>query len=34
MDSVGSVCVKEEVKGTEYICACNSCEKDKNGKSN
>ena len=23
---VGSVCVKDEVKGTEYECACNKCE--------
>jgi hypothetical protein len=23
---VGMVCVKEEVKGTEYDCACNKCE--------
>jgi hypothetical protein len=25
-DSIGSVCVKEEVKGTEYECACQTCE--------
>ena len=24
-DTVGSVCVKEEVKGTEYSCACQKC---------
>lgn len=28
-EGVGSVCVKEEVKGTEYECACNECEKVK-----
>jgi hypothetical protein len=27
-EGVGSVCVKEEVKGTEYTCACNKCQKD------
>lgn len=27
MDSIGSVCVKEEVKDTEYECACQKCEK-------
>jgi hypothetical protein len=25
--TVGSVCVKEEVKGTEYTCGCNKCAK-------
>lgn len=25
---VGSKCIKEEVKGTEYECACNKCEKE------
>jgi hypothetical protein len=27
--TVGSVCVKEEVKGTEYACGCNECSKTK-----
>jgi hypothetical protein len=26
-DSIGSVCVKDQVKGTEYECACQECEK-------
>jgi hypothetical protein len=26
-DSIGSVCSAEEVKGTEYTCACQQCEK-------
>lgn len=25
-DSIGSVCCKEEVKETEYTCACQKCE--------
>lgn len=28
-DSIGSVCCKEEVKGTEYTCACQKCRKEK-----
>lgn len=28
MESVGSVCSKEECKGTEYECACQECEKN------
>lgn len=31
-DSIGSVCTKEENKGTEWICACQQCEKDKEKK--
>ena len=27
-ESIGSVCDKEEVKGTEFSCACQSCEKE------
>ncbi len=27
-DTIGSVCVKEECEGTEYICACKKCEND------
>lgn len=27
-DTVGSVCVKEELKGTDKICACKACEKE------
>lgn len=30
MDSIGSLCCAEEVKNTEYECACQACEKDKN----
>lgn len=26
-DTVGSVCVKEECKGTDYSCACKECSK-------
>jgi hypothetical protein len=26
-NGVGSICVKEEVKDTEYECACEKCEK-------
>lgn len=26
--TIGSVCVKEEVKGTEYECACVKCTKE------
>lgn len=26
-DTVGSVCVKDEVKGTEYSCVCQTCDK-------
>jgi hypothetical protein len=29
MDSIGSVCVKEECKNTEYECACQKCDKSK-----
>lgn len=25
-DTIGSVCMKEELKGTEYVCACKACE--------
>jgi hypothetical protein len=28
-DSVGSECCKEEVKGTEYSCACQKCSEEK-----
>lgn len=28
-DSIGSVCVKEECKGTEWKCGCQKCEKEK-----
>jgi hypothetical protein len=28
IDSVGSVCVAAEVKGTEYTCACTLCSKE------
>lgn len=27
-DLIGSVCIKEECKGTEYTCACKKCEKE------
>jgi hypothetical protein len=26
IDSIGSVCNKEECKDTEYTCACKACE--------
>lgn len=26
-DSIGSVCIKNECKGTEYKCACQKCDK-------
>lgn len=29
IDSIGSVCCKEECKGTEYTCACVTCTKEK-----
>jgi hypothetical protein len=25
-DTIGSVCVKDECEGTEYVCACKICE--------
>lgn len=25
-ESIGSVCVKEECEGTEWVCACQDCE--------
>jgi hypothetical protein len=28
VDTIGSVCVKDEVKNTEWDCACQSCEKE------
>jgi hypothetical protein len=28
VDSIGSVCIKEECEDTEYSCACSSCEKE------
>lgn len=28
VDTIGSFCVKEEVKDTEYSCACQKCSKD------
>lgn len=28
-DSIGSVCIKEEVKQTDYKCACQKCEEKK-----
>lgn len=27
-DTIGSVCIKEECKGTEYVCACKRCSKE------
>jgi hypothetical protein len=27
IESIGSICIKEEVKNTEYVCACQKCEK-------
>ena len=27
-DTIGSVCTKEDCKGTEYTCACQKCSKD------
>ncbi len=27
-NGTGLVCVKEEVKSTEYECACNKCEEE------
>jgi hypothetical protein len=29
VDTIGSVCIKEEVKNTEYSCACKKCSKEK-----
>ena len=26
LDTIGSVCNKEECKDTEYVCACKACE--------
>jgi hypothetical protein len=26
VDSIGTVCIKEECEGTEYTCACKACE--------
>lgn len=28
-DTVGSVCCKDDCKGTEYVCACKKCEEKK-----
>ena len=28
IDTIGSVCCKEECEGTEYTCACKKCEKE------
>lgn len=30
-DTIGSVCIKEEVKGTEYECACQTCSSPMRG---
>lgn len=27
-DSIASVCIKNECKGTEYECACQKCDKE------
>ncbi len=32
MDSIGSVCCKKEIIGTEYTCACQACERKANKK--
>ena len=29
LDTIGSVCNKEECKDTEYVCACKDCEEEK-----
>lgn len=28
IDSIGSVCCKEDCEGTEYSCACRECEEN------
>lgn len=28
-DTIGTVCIKEECKDTEYVCACKACEEEK-----
>lgn len=27
IDSIGTVCCKEDCENTEYICACKACER-------
>jgi hypothetical protein len=29
LDSIGSVCVKTDCEGTEFVCACKACEEEK-----
>lgn len=28
-DSVGSICIKNDLKDTNYVCACQACAKEK-----
>lgn len=28
-DTIGSICVKDELKGTEWVCGCKKCEEKK-----